>query len=432
MQITNDSVAVTRSSRYRILIRDSYLRQNVLLLSANMLTGVFAYLLHPVLGQTLGLAGYGTVAALIALSSVFLTPVQIVSTVSSKFAASLHARDNHAQLNDLIRRLTLMLLPFGAVVAIAFMAVSSYVATFFHLHSSEGVVLLGVIFVVSFAAPINLGALGGLQRFGWVSVITLLPLLLRLVLAGALVLMGFGISGAVLGIVLSTIIAYLVSFMPLRDILGGERQRLGSLRPLWSYSTIAALSAVGAVLLYNLDTVLARHYLANDSASLYAALATIGKIVLFVSSSVGIVMFPRVAALHERGERHTRVLLQALLGVLALSASVEAIFLLVPSLVVHTLFGAKFMAIAGQVPWYGLAMLLLAASQIFTTYFLAVGKRAFVLLVFACCCLQVTLFIARHASVAQLVQSVVAANALLFVALMIMLAVDRRRGNLPA
>jgi O-antigen/teichoic acid export membrane protein len=422
----DDGVTVSQPGLYRRLVTSQYIRQNALLFSANVLSGAVAYLLHPLLGHLLGLVKYGTVASLLALSAVLLTPVQITSTIAGKYASALSATGNLAQFNDLIRRLTAILLPLGIVAALVFTAASKYIAAFFHLSSSQGVVWLGMVFAVAFASPINLGALQGLQRFGWLAIVTFLPLFLRLVLAAALVLLGLGVEGAILGVVIGNIITYLVTFQPLHPILRGPRASMGPLRPVWSYSLLAAVAGTGSIFLYSMDTVLARHFLSAREAGLYAATATIGRTALFVTSSLGIVTFPKVAALHERGERIGRVLLQGVLGALVLSAAVDVVLFAAPAMVIRILFGPTFAAIAPLVGWYGLAMLLLAVAGILMVYFLAVGNRTFVLILVFCCVLQAALIVVRHSTASQLVQAVVTANAVLVIMLLVMVAVRMR------
>jgi O-antigen/teichoic acid export membrane protein len=196
---------------------------------------------------------------------------------------------------------------------------------------------------------------------------------------------------------------------------------------LWSYSILATAAAVGIVVLYSIDTVLAKHFLSEREAGLYAALATIGRTVVLISSSVTTVMFPRVVALYERREPHRFVVVQAMLGVLVLSAVVEIAFYFAPSLMTKLLFGQAFLAIAGQLGSYGMAMLLLAVGGVIINYFLAIGNRPFVLIIFLACALQTGLIVWRHADIAQLVQALIVTNAALVLALLIAFGLSTRK-----
>jgi O-antigen/teichoic acid export membrane protein len=404
---------------HRRLLANRFLRDNTLLLGANVLAGVFAYILHPLLGQLMGVRAYGQVAALVALSLVLLTPTQLVATVAAKYASSMAVTRSFAHLNDFIRRFTVILLPAGVGIAALFAAASSDIATFFHVGSRQGIVLLSLLFVVSCVTPLNLGAIQGLERFGWYAAVTVLAAFLRVVLPVVLVLVGLGIDGAMLGIALGALLAYLVSFQPLRDILRGPRQPMESVRTVWSFALLAACAAAGMVALFSVDTVLARHYLGAHDAGLYAALATIGRTALFITTGMTVVMFPKVVALHVRRERHAHVAVQALVVALALAGAIEAVFLIAPSTVAKLLFGEAFVPLAGTLPLYGLAMLLLAAAQVLVTYLLAITKRMAVLTIFLACLLEAALIVWRHATISQLAQAVVIADAALLVGLVL-------------
>jgi O-antigen/teichoic acid export membrane protein len=289
--------------------------------------------------------------------------------------------------------------------------------------------LLGLAFIVSFVTPLNLGTLQGLQFFGWFATIMLLIPFLRLVLCIAFVLLGLGVNGAILGVVVSTLLAYLVSFHPLREVLKGPRTPSGSLLSLWSYSILAAAATMGMAALYSMDTILAKHFLSAHEAGLYAALATIGRIVLFITGSIYLVMFPKVVALHERGEPHTCTVWQAIVGVVILSGAVEIVFCLAPSWLTKLLFGQAFRAIGGQLAPYGMAMLLSAVAQVLLYYFLAIGHRRLILIIFLACALQISLMVWHHAGIPQFVQAMIVSNAAPLLALLIALSLSTRKGS---
>jgi O-antigen/teichoic acid export membrane protein len=427
------ALALLQPSRlFHWLTANSYLRNNTILLIGNFLTGLCTMLAHPILGRLMTLADYSSVAALIGVLNIFFVAPQIISTVASKYAAALRAKGNLAQVNDLIRGFTARLLPVGLLATVCFAAGSGFIAAFLRMNSPQGVLILGLACLVLFASPVNAGVLLGLEKFSWLAAITVLPGFLRLVLSSLLVFLGFGVNGAILGLVLSYVLTYLVSFQPLRDILSGARSSIGSLKSLRSYSVTAALALTSSVLLSSVDTLLAKHFLVPQQAGLYFGLATTGRIVLFISSGVGLVMFPKVAALHELGKRPIGVVLQAFLGVLLLSSLVEFAFWAAPSLVVGRLFGPKFLTISGQLPWYGLAMLLLVLAQPFAGYFLATGNRMFISILASCGALQGLLIAMRHNTVEEIVQAVVIANAMLFIALLVAFATHMRVGRWPS
>ena len=403
---------------YRYLTKSQYLLHNLIVLAGTILTGAFNYLLNPLLTHALGFATYSKVVSLLGVLAILLTPTQIISVIVAKYASTLGATQNYAQLNDLFRRLTAILLPLGLGVTVVFVALSGKIAAFLH-SSPQQVIIVSTALILAFVGPVAGGTLQGLQRFSWFSITSVSTPVLRLILVIALVGLGFGINGALIGIILTGALVYLLSLVPLRGLLTGPRSPSGPLRPLLSYSITAMIALMSTTLLLNMDTILAGHFLPAQEAGLYDGLAIIGRTTLYVSASIAAVMFPKVAAAHERGERTTRAVLSALLGVAVLSTLAEAVFLLAPRTVIQVLFhNAKLLVVADQLVWYGLAMLMLALAQTLITYFLSIGSRLFVIAVVACCVFQAVFIIARHATVAQLVQAVVIANTVLFVGLL--------------
>jgi len=424
--VTAAGTAIRHRPSRRVLLHRG-VAHTILLLSANLLAGLCIYLMHSVLGHILGPTAYGTLAALLALSSILLIPTHVIAALMTRHGSALRAAGRVPQLNDLMRRLTMLLLPIGLGVMVLFMGVSGPIAAFFHLDASRNVLLLGLLFTVSFVTPINIGALLGLQCFVWYSALMVLPVFLRLALASAFVVLGYGMSGAICGIVLADVLTYIVSFQPLHSILRGPRSSCGSLRPFWISAAQVSIVFIGTGMLSNVDTLLAKHVLSVPQAGMYAALATAGKTLFFVSGVVVTVMFPRFAALHSRGEQATQAILRAVIGVCALALPVELVFAAFPTLVMQVMFGPSYVAVAGQLVWYGLAMLLFALAVVFVYYFLAIGEQRVVLPLLACCLAQGSLFAWRHASIAQLVQNVVISNSLLLLGLLAFVSWYMRR-----
>ncbi len=428
METTVDGAPRTLSHR---LLANQHLKHNIYLLAANLLGALCGYLLQVLLVHRLGLAAYGSVASLLAVATAILIPTQVIGAIVARYGAIYSSTGRPAELNDLVRRLTRLLLVVGTGVTALVALLSVPVAAFLHLDSPAGVVIIGLMLGLSFVAPINIGAVQGLQYFSWYAFLVALPQVLRFVLASALVVLGFGVNGAMLGILLGLLLSYLMSFQPLSPLLSGPRQFSGPLRALGFYSATATVTLAVTVVLSNFDTPLAKHYLSAHDAGLYAGMALIGKILLIVSNSIVMVMFPRFAALYSRGESMQRAVLQGVLSVLGPCLLLEAAYSIAPAALLRTLFGPPFVAVADQLPAYGLAMVLLGLSQVFIYYFLSIDGRLFMLVLLLCGGLQGLLFAIRHGSVAQLVQASVIANALMVMALGTLCVVSLRTARRP-
>jgi hypothetical protein len=110
---------------------------------------------------------------------------------------------------------------------------------------------------------------------------------------------------------------------------------------------------------------------------------------------------------------------------------VEIMFIAVPVPITRFLMGAKVVAIAGQLPWYGLAMLTFAPAQALITYFLAVNNRLVGPGMLACCALQGILIVLRHQTIGQLVEAVILAHAVLLLFTLALFIVHARQSQPP-
>jgi O-antigen/teichoic acid export membrane protein len=162
--------------------------------------------------------------------------------------------------------------------------------------------------------------------------------------AGALVLMvmGFGVLGAVAAISASVIFAFCLpdSARELRGpAVAGESENVGEGRQ-------AIVFFVGQVIISNIDILMVKHFFSPKDAGLYAAIALVGRLLYFGSWSVVSAMFPVSAEKKENNGSGT-LLAVPLLLVTAMSVVFVLLLAAFPKLVFQSLFGAHFQSDIG-------------------------------------------------------------------------------------
>lgn len=399
------------SGLWRRLNANALVRHNALLLISSLSASALTFLFHPIVGHLLGSDQYGTVVSFGSLALIISLPASIVPNLFNKFTADLVAHDRLDQVAYLLKRGTKYAVMLGVAVAIIFAVFSPYLAHTFKVPLQYALVTsLG--FVFAFSVPLNNGTIQGRQQFAWFSLINFLSSFLRVALTAAALLIGWGLTGTFIAGLATGLIGYAITFIPLRDIYRGTETPVPSLRPLLNYSLGATLAFIASTLLSSTDTTLAAPFLTHRDASYYDAIATMGRIVLFVAGSFVTVMFPKVATLHQQGRPHGAVLAWTMAGVCTLSLCVIGVFAVFPDKIVGVIFhDAVPLSVARLVVWYGVAMLCLEAASVLTGYFMALGRLSFVPVVFAAWALQVVLFMHWHSTIAQMVTVTVIAMA---------------------
>lgn len=314
--------------------------------------------------RMLGPAEFSHAAAavtLLMLSSCVNLAFQLVT--AKLIARSIDPRERAGIYTALLRRAWMVGLGVGVGLAIA----SGPIAAFLRFPSPSFLVVLatGLVFYMPLGA--KRGGMQGTCKFSRLAISLSSEAVLKLIGAVALVVLGFGVMGAVAGISLSVILAY---FLPAQDKELRDQPMQGVSAP-FREALQAIIFFVGQVIINNVDILLVKHYFPADMAGLYAAIALVGRLLYFASWSVTSAMFPVSAG--EKVEEDSRRILVVPLGFVALISIVFVLLLAtLPRLVIHVLFGSGFhfpnVDIEGLLTMNAVAMGVYALSVVLITY----------------------------------------------------------------
>lgn len=352
------------------------LTASALLLVSMTIVNAGNYLFNLILGRWLGPAAFADVNLIVTLLLMSILITATLQTVSAKFAATYTAAADLERVSGLRRWLGRWAGGVGAVISVIFVLGAPLWQDFFHTHSAWPFVLLGLGLPFYLAQGVDRGILQGQKRFGLLAVSYQAEMWVRLAAALALVALGWSVNGAVGGITLSLVAAWLVArrvgfSLPRANILPSP-DRLN----IWRFAGPANAALMGQILINNSDILIVKHFFAADQAGHYAALALIGRIVFFATGSVVAVMFPTVAQKQQRGEPH-RQLLAVSLGVVALaSLGIIGLTFFFPELIIGLLFGRTYLSIAPLLWLYAVATMLYALANVVVNYRLSLGYGA--------------------------------------------------------
>ena len=178
---------------------------------------------------------------------------------------------------------------------------------------------------------------------------------MRTSLLYALLKVGLAVTGAMIAMLGGVVFAYGIGMWGLRDVLRVHGTRV-PLRSMAGFAVTAAAGTLGVILLFNLDVVLAKHYLREHDAGIYGGLNKIGTIVYYLTLSVSQVLFPRVVEAVHRNAHPGRLLLMSAGIMSALGACALLVFGLFPGLVVNVLFTSTFHGEVGRTSQTGKAI----------------------------------------------------------------------------
>lgn len=418
-------------SRLETISQSRLVRQNLVLFAGGMVAGFGGFVYHAVAGRLLAPALYGEVAALVAIYAVGGAGNLILILVLARYAAQLQAAGRTSGLRYLATRSSVVLLIPSAAWIVLTLLLSVPAAAFLNIPSAVPVIWVGLAIAAFWYAAIPRGILQGTQRFPALSVNLSLELVVRMVLLVGLLEIGWSVGGAMIAILMGVAFAYLLGMWTLRDVMAGASDRV-PLRSMMGFAVTATVGTVGVLLLYNLDVILAKHYLGARDAGLYGGLNKIGTILYFGTLSISQVLFPRVVeAVHSNSHPARLLLLSAGLMCL-LGGCALAIFGLLPTLVVTVTFANRFTAAAPYVFRIGVDGLGLSLINLLVQFLMAVHDRVFIPVLGAGVVLMAGLITVFHGGLGEVVNDVVAAILVTLAALAIrtLLLIPRLRPDM--
>jgi O-antigen/teichoic acid export membrane protein len=400
-----------RSLALRVL-RSDFLRHGSLVLAATMLGNIAAFGYHAIVSRNLGVQSYGTLYALISFASLATLPVGFFPTVVVRYAAEFHSLEDGARL----RALTLFVLRvfggIGLLTAILVTLLSFPLASFLHV-PVWAMPAAAILAAVALLSPILRSVLQGDQDFAAFSWSAASEGFGKLLFGATFVYAGFGLLGGLAGFAMGAICSLAISALRLNSRFRGVGKIAFSIdwRRVMQTSLGAISATVAAALLASSDIILVKHFFTPQLAGLYAAASLGGKIILFGVGFAPTVLLPKATLRHARGERTAGTLFAGIGMVAALGLIAFLAFYVAGPLLLRILVGRDFTGAAAYLPWYGLAMIFLAGTNLLISYALALHRLSFVWPLLIAAAIEPAGLAIFHASLAQAVTVLIVANA---------------------
>ena len=370
------------SSGVAVLARIVAARAALWVLAATTIANVFAYGYQVVMARLLQPGDYAILTALFGILILESLAAQVIQSATARIAAQYTARAEEPALHVFVRRWTRRMLVIAGVPALAIAVAAPLVGPALSLPVID-VVLLGVAMFVTAPLTFTGGLLQGLGRFGWFGWYFIVQAVSRLLIGLALVILGFGVTGAFVGAIVALAAGVALSLVPLAPLFRAARVATheAELGPAETrFFLLASVIMLAYAALTNIDAVAARALLPLDQAGAYAAAITMAKVVLFAPIAVGFILLERTARSHAKGEDTDRPLFAALAFVIATSGAVAVAYLVAPEILTRVIVGDQYPLTPTLIGPYAVAALLNALLSLWIAHFIGRGEMRFGLL----------------------------------------------------
>lgn len=410
------------------------IKGSLLVLVGATLSNFGSYLFHLFMGRLLGPIDYGVLESLLSLTYFLGIPIGVFNTVVTKFVSqeSQNKEKSARFIEESLKKVTV----WGGVGLLLFLASFPWLRNLVRVDSFLFFVGIGLWSFFGLYQTLLSGSLQGRMEFFILSLTGVISSWSKLIMAVVLVILGFRVGGAVMGLIISVVVTTLFSYYFLAQKLPlNIFQKSSGLRcfpKIGNYSLAVLVSHLSLTSLYTVDIILARFFLTPVEAGQYAALSILGKIIYFASSPILSVMFPIVSSRYAEGKDYKRVLGFSFLIVIFFSLGISSIYFLFPELMISLLFGEKYLLMASHLGPFAIFLSLFSLCSLFLNFYLSTSQTKVVFLPAMAALSQIVLINFFHQNIGKIISmNIISASFLLAGMLIYFLKTNYGQKNTP-
>ena len=384
-----------------------FVRHNTVYFIGQFGVAVLNYLYYPALSRLLTKPDFGEVQALVSLflqANIFLG---VLTNVAVNIVAN---EDDVEKRNRVVYELEQLALIVAAGVLLIALIATPEIKHYLQFKSALPFAILGLSLITGVPLGLRGAYLRGRSSFGHMSITAALGALFKLLTSVVFVWIGWRTSGAIGGLVVAQVISLMYAGYRARQ-LGYHHPRgrflrfpdLTVIRPQLPYTLLVLAVSLITTVLFSVDVIVVKHLFSPTVAGEYAGIATVGRIIYFLTGSIGLVLLSSVRVGKPADNR--RVLIQSLLLQLGIGGSALIVFVLLPRLVIRLLLGGSYLTFAHLLPLLSLTLFIMATANLLLLYDMALRRYAAAMVALAGAVITVTAIFFHHASVMAVVQS---------------------------
>ncbi len=393
-----------------------------IIFTGTLLANVCNFFFNLYMASNLSLANYGELASLISLMTIPGYATSAIGPLVVQFAGRYFSENNLALVANLYRRLGRFFFITGLILFVLFLIGIKYIGAFFQIHDTFLLVLTDFIIFLTLINIINTAILQAKLAFGYITAINIVGALLKLAIGIALVAFGFQTYGAMIGIFVSFLIPYFLSFIPIRFLFNTYTAR-GSVvktKEIISYGVPSSVALIGLTSFISTDILLVKHFFDPKTAGLYAGLSLIGRVIYFLTAPITSVMFPLIVQKHTKKESYNSTFLLAIGLVIFPSLILTSFYFLFPSFVILTFIKrTEYLSIAPYVGIFAIYITIFSLLSILTNFFLSIKRTNVSYIIAFSSIVQAFLILLFHSSLVQVIYVSLSVAFLLLIALLL-------------
>ena len=382
---------------------DVVVKHGSVLFLASVLCNIFNLAFWLFMIRRLDHVEYGILNSMVSFLAIISFPSLVLQTVLARYFAEFQAEEKRSHIQALFRaffrRIAFLIGIFSSLIFVF----SPQIAGFLRLDSSV-FVRISVFGIVSSAfLVLTISTMQGIYLFQRMALNSIFFGFSKLVFGVVFVFGGLQALGGFLGFVVAELVTFVFSLFQLPSWIYQlskrhykEQKPFIRLKEIYGYFVPVSVALIAYTLFINIDVILVKHFFSESQAGLYSIAQTVGKILLYLSSSIALVFFPVTVRQAIQKRSSLPLLKKSLFFVGTLTAIVIIFTFSFPVFMLKLISGRALPACVPLVRYVIFPMGLFSIVYIFIFYNLSLGNKQFITRIFIIALLQIVLIFLFH------------------------------------
>ena len=368
--------------KIRYLWADDFFRHSSITFISSQLAGVLNLLFYMVIIRLLTVEDYGVFNSLVAVTLYFGQISSALQPVMARFLAVEIVRGRVRAAAGIFKRVGRDLGLVSLAILAGFVLFAGRFAAWQKIDDASLLRLVGLIVAGHLIAFLFSAFLQGAQLFNQFALVNVLYALVKFAAGVGLVALGMGAGGALGGFLLAPVLLIIVGAGCIRAYYRQqpvcEDETAPGVGEIYLYIIPTSLALLSFAVLTNIDVTLVKALFTPRQAGFYSSAQLVGKIILYLSYPLSIVVFPKAASLNELKTSSIHLLNRGFKLGLILCGSATAICWAAPELVSRVLIGSADAEVVSLVGLFALAMTFYSLLWLVVSYNLSIRSTRFI------------------------------------------------------
>jgi O-antigen/teichoic acid export membrane protein len=374
---------------------------SIFIFAGSIVANLFNFFFSIFMSRNLTVEGFGILASTFSLISLIGIPAgSIVPTIVS-FAGSHFAKKDYGSVKALFLKIIKPLLAISISVLLCFFVFAGVIGDFFKIADRSIIFIIGISVAFAYIGIVSTGLLQAKLAFKYISFTTLVGSVLKFGLGAGIVMLGFGVRGAIWAVFIAGVIPSVLGFIHLKSVFISKVNKASKInfKTILSYGIPSSLAVLGMTSLISTDILLVKHFFDPLHAGIYAGLSLVGKVIFYFTGAIGSVMFPLIVKKHAKNEDYNDIFKMAIAMVLIPSVFISVFYFLYPDFSINFFIKNEiYRSASGMLGIFGVFIAIYSLITLFVYYFLSTKKTNVYIPVLLAALSQALLIIFYHGS----------------------------------